>query len=433
MLGVILFVIAFIVQLGYTIVCISKKAKQDKLKLGLLGILCIIFSFLVLLFGHGWGFQWTFLFSILGILLVSSLIQMLLLKKRGKKERPFRRWRVIVSNIGSLLFISVGLLPSIIFPPYRHPEVTGKYKVGYETRSFIDENRQETYGDTNENREVNAAFWYPEDSNKTYPLVVFSHGFSGIKNSNESTYMQLASHGYVVCSIDHPYHSFYTVNENRESTLIDQGYTAEYSALKTASKEERLKIFQKWMNVRVRDIDFTIDSIISGKGSMYKLVDETKIGVFGHSLGGAAAMGVPRVREDISAVVNIDAPMMCELTGVEDDWYTINEAPYPAPLLNIYSDYLYQNGILKNDEDYFENRLVSTTAPASFEVVFRGTQHMSLTDLTLFSPILANALDQGRKVSANKYDCLETMNNVILEFFDCYLKGTGSFTSAGFY
>lgn len=103
------------------------------------------------------------------------------------------------------------------------------------------------------------------------------------------------------------------------------------------------------------------------------------------------------------------------------------------PLLNIYSEYVYENGIQKDDVDYFENRLISATTPASFEVVFTGTQHMSLTDLTLVSPVLANMLDEGRKADADKYKCLETMNSVILQFFDCYLKGKGTFTAAGIY
>lgn len=95
--------------------------------------------------------------------------------------------------------------------------------------------------------------------------------------------------GYMVCSIDHPYHSFYTVNENQKVTLIDRAYIDEYANLSKYDKEKRLVIFQKWMDVRVGDINFVIDTIISTQGDLYQLVDSSKIGVFGHSLGGAAA------------------------------------------------------------------------------------------------------------------------------------------------
>ena len=144
-------------------------------------------------------------------------------------------------------------------------------------------------------------------------------------------------------------------------------------------------------------------------------------------------MGIPRVRNDIDAVVNIDAPMLCEFTGVQGDQYTFNEEPYPAPVLNIYSEYLYENGILREDPDYVANRLAQATAPASYEVVFTGAQHMSLTDLSLFSPILANMLNGVGTAEVDPYECIETMNSVILEFFDCYLKDDGIFTSEGIY
>ncbi len=60
------------------------------------------------------------------------------------------------------------------------------------------------------NRQVNVEFWYPSDGGGKYPLVVFSHGALGIKTSNTSTFIELASHGYVVCSIDHPYQALFT-------------------------------------------------------------------------------------------------------------------------------------------------------------------------------------------------------------------------------
>ncbi len=427
MLGSITLILAVLLQAGYTAYCLITKSRQPKVK-RVMRFVALGLVLLLLCLGVYEGSRWTLLVVLLSILAISSLIGLF----ARPKERPLRKGRAILSGIGGAALLSIAILPAIVFPQYRHPPVTGEHEVATAQYTYMDETRLETYADTGENREVNVAFWYPKDAQAKFPLVVFSHGFCGVKNSNESAFMELASHGYVVCSIDHPYHSFYTVNAGGKVTIVDAGYMNEYAALGD-NKAENLKLFQKWMGIRVSDINFVIDTVLNNHGDVYELVDRSKIGVFGHSLGGAAAMGVPRVRQDIGAVINLDAPMMCELTGVENDWYTLNPEPYPAPLLHIYSQYLYDNGIVPNDEEYFENRLVSATAPKSYEVVFRGAQHMSLTDLALVSPVLANVLDSGRKAEIDKYYCIETLNRIILEFFDCYLKDTGSFASAGMY
>jgi hypothetical protein len=49
-----------------------------------------------------------------------------------------------------------------------------------------------------------------------------------------------------------------------------------------------------------------------------------------------------------------------------------------------------------------------------------------LTDLPLFSPILANMM-QGGKADIDPYYCIETENELVLKFFDDKLKDIGQF------
>jgi dienelactone hydrolase len=428
MLGIITLWVSVALQAGYTVYCMVTQSRQTGAKKLLRFSALGLVSALLCLKVFDWDFRWIPLFAVLAFLSAVSLGSTML----RVKEKPFRAGRAVLSGVLGAVLLSVSILPAIVFPQFRQPAVTGAYGVLTGNASYVDENRVETYTNTGEHREVNVTFWYPDAKQGKFPLVVFSHGFCGVRTSNQSTFRELASHGYVVCSVDHPYQSLFTVNESGRRTFIDRGYIGEYTAL-GGDLAENIKTFRKWMDIRVADLSFVIDSVIAGKGGVYALVDPAKIGVFGHSLGGAAATGVPRVRRDIGAVVNLDAPMMCELTGVEDGHFTVNPAPYPVPILQIYSQYLYDNGIEGNDPEYEENRLVAATAPASYEVVFKGSQHMNLTDLPLFSPLLANLLNAGRKADIDQYDCIETMNRIILEFFDCTLKGSGSFQSAGTY
>lgn len=62
---------------------------------------------------------------------------------------------------------------------------------------------------------------------------------------------------------------------------------------------------------------------------------------------------------------------------------------------------------------------------------------MSYTDLPLFSPLLANQLSGisggSSKANVDKYYCIETMNKLVLEFFNSYVKGQGSFSDKEYY
>ncbi|MCW1941560.1 hypothetical protein OMD49_28155 [Bacillus anthracis] len=122
----------------------------------------------------------------------------------------------------------------------------------------------EEFTDKQQHRFVNVEFWYPKNGNSTYPLLVFSHGAYGIKDSNSSTYSELASHGYVVVSIDHPYHSFFTRSEDGTLTMVNSVFRHEVENMNKGvySNEELYNIIQKWMKLRVDDMNFVIDTIL---------------------------------------------------------------------------------------------------------------------------------------------------------------------------
>ncbi len=285
-------------------------------------------------------------------------------------------------------------------------------------------------------------FWYPDTpevslSGASCPLIVFSHGSLGIKSSNESLYNELASHGYVVCSIDHTYQCLYTIDENRQITLIDRGYVRELQAEDAkANKQQSFECYKKWMEVRTGDIDFVIDRIlyetkINESEDVYRLIDGGKIGVIGHSLGGSAALGIGRIRKDVGAAIALEAPFMYDITGVEDDAFLWNDDVYPVPVLNIYSDAAWSH--LGAWPQYSQNyALLSDTKAPAFKVHIQGAEHLDLTDLALTSPFLTKVLNGGKSADDSRH-CLNTINRFCLEFFDCFLKGKGDFRSEGEY
>ncbi len=57
------------------------------------------------------------------------------------------------------------------------------------------------------------------------------------------------------------------------------------------------------------------------------------------------------------------------------------------------------------------------------EVIFEDAGHLNFTDLPVFSPVLAKMLGVG-EVDAK--ECIDNVNEVVLTFFDYYLKGEGT-------
>ena len=348
--------------------------------------------------------------------------------KTSKGKVP--RETMTVRAITVLLLVFVVLLPVLLFPPHEPLSPTGPYTVARARSTYVDKTRAEPFSDSGENRKVNVAFWYPEktDSSETFPLVVFSHGALGTENSNESLFLELASHGYVVVSIGHPYHAIWTEDEDGHITFVSMDYVQELQREDAKTdKQQSFLYYQKWLRVRTSDINFVIDTIlknvVSGSGGMYPLVDVERIAVMGHSLGGSAALAIPRQRNDIAAVIALESPFLYDIVGVENNGFVwLNEA-YPVPALNIYSDASWSH--LSEWTQYARNdELLSRPQTKAINLHLSGAGHFSLTDLPLASPLLVRLLEGGEGIRDSE-EYLKELNIACLEFFDRYLKHQG--------
>ena len=429
-MGALLLFIALTFEIAFAIYCMVTKQNHKKIKNWIRIAVFIVFVILTISSVIMWSFRWVMLAILLFILAVKGTVSLIRNKTNTKK---YKTSKIVWKSIMMILVLVFALAPAIVFPQHKSPKVTGKYEVATATYTYIDKNRIEEFTDKGNNRFVNVEFWYPKKADEKYPLLVFSHGAYGIKASNTSTYTELASHGYVVVSIDHPYHSFYTGSEDGTMALINTDYNSEVNNANKEgiyTKEEVYGLIQKWMKLRTDDMNFVIDTILekakSDNNPIYQHINTEKIGVFGHSMGGAASVWLGRERNDISAVVNIDAPFFSELVYKKEiDDFVARDEDFTTPLLNIYSDDVW--GQLESNSTYVANKPNNEHFKDAYTVHFQGAKHLSLTDLPLFSPILANIL-QGGKADIDQYYCIETENELILKFFDYELKGIGHFT-----
>ncbi len=200
-MGILIIIIVLIVEVALMAYCIKTKENHNKARSWVRIAAFIIFVGGILTSIIDWSFRWYFLAALLAIFAVIGAFR-LFTKKFGKK--PYKRWRIVYKGLAMLLIFAVAAMPAIVFPQHKNPDITGAYKFDTVSYTFTDTSRIETFTDTGENRKLSVEFWYPKEFHGKYPLIVFSHGAFGVKMSNVSTFMELASNGYVVCSIDHP-------------------------------------------------------------------------------------------------------------------------------------------------------------------------------------------------------------------------------------
>ncbi len=320
------------------------------------------------------------------------------------------------------------------FPAWKLPATTGSYEVDEVCCIIVESDQLERYQNDGSLRKNNVQFWFPKVEHETFPLIIFSHGSFGVKESNETTFRELASHGYVVASIDHAYHSLNSMNFAGRRIALSNAYRSQIlrASDKNMKKREELQLlFQEWMEIRMGDINSLLDFVHAQKKHpasdaypVLNYIDDRKVGIMGHSLGGSASLGIGRTRQDVQAIVALEAPFMYDVKGLTEDGFVFDEAPYPLPLLSVYSDSSWS--ILREAAQYRQNYTVITDQLAdTYDIYVAGAGHMTLTDLAYTMPPLCLLFGQDWFFDVTAY--MQRINQTYVEFFDYALKDAPSF------
>ncbi|MEV8351056.1 alpha/beta hydrolase family protein [Streptomyces niveus] len=130
-----------------------------------------------------------------------------------------------------------------------------------------------------------------------FPLVLLSPGFSMPRTTLTAVADDLASRGYVVASVDHAYESVGTAFPGgRMLTCVacDQVNTP----------QEKADVVRG----RAKDLSFVIDQLTKGPkaGALSRAIDPSRIGIAGHSIGGASAAATMAADHRVRAGVDLD-------------------------------------------------------------------------------------------------------------------------------
>jgi predicted dienelactone hydrolase len=230
----------------------------------------------------------------------------------------------------------------------------------------------------------------------------------------------LASHGYVVVGFDAPYRSFTVVfPDGRVMRRIPEN-NPEVCLERTGQERERCanKVLTAWTS----DMAFVLDRLeqlnaSDASGKFTGRLDMTRVGIFGHSFGGAAAALF--CHEDSRCKVGID------LDGAPHG--SVIQAGINRPFMFLLSDHSHEsdpegNQIGANIQSIYDR--LPPDGRAFLEI--RGANHFLFSDdgALLKSHVVMRTLRMlgivgidGRRQLAVTAHCLQS-------FFDAYLKGT---------
>ena len=419
-MGTFLLLIMIVLEGIFFIGDVKCKAAHKKEKEYARIAIAVIFMILVLT-GILDGFlRYGMLIVILGIQCVIQGIK-LLIGRTGN----YKTAKAIAVLVGNILLYAVCLTAAFVFPQHKDPAVTGNLQVATMMYTWTDESRIETFDTSGDYRKITFKIWYPTEEG-SYPLVLFDHGAFGVIESNTSTCENLASNGYVVVSMGHPYHSMYIKDMDGKITIADQDFlNSVLNDNGSDDPEHEKEIYEnskEWIALRSGDNSFALDTILQqaaeGGGEPFDRINQEKTGLFGHSMGGAAVEYMGRTRDDIDVVIDLEGTMFGEYVGFADGRDIYNEEPYQVPILDVYSRDIYDQAAALTDVEYV-NFYLGERASDYQVAVIEDAGHLNFTDLPVISPFLAGMLGTG---DVDPRECIEQVNELVLDYFNQYLK-----------
>ena len=254
---------------------------------------------------------------------------------------------------------------------------------------------------------------------RAYPVVLLRAGLAKLTTDYTSLAEDLASHGYVVVGFDVPYRTLVTVlPDGQVRTRAPQNDADRFRG--PAQQQLATALVQAWS----ADLRFALDQLqhlnAADSGSpLQGCLDLRRVGVVGHSLGGATALQFGHDEARCRAVIDLDG----------------------APLGPVVRDGLAQPSLfLLSDhrgEPAAETRVVEANIRAIYtrlppagrwEIVLPGASHFGFSDdgALLKSPLALRVLYVLGVVRLPGRRQLAVTAHYIHTFFDVYLKGTPS-------
>jgi predicted dienelactone hydrolase len=381
---------------------------------------------------------------------------------RVESRRKSRGWLAVL--VAGVLVLAFGAVLSFyVLPVFSLEEPTGPYVVGTTSRHLVDPSREETYTpDPADRRELMVQIWYPaepdpspvyerypeemrnaaarnlnlpvfvaghlglvathsiadaplSDDQETYPVLLFSHGIRSSRFQNIFQVEELASHGYIVVAIDHPYDAAYT--------RFPDGRVADLRVESPMTTDAGVN--ERQVGIRVEDARFVLGWLEEPGEPFGGRLDLDRVGFFGHSYGGATVTWALAVDPRFKAGINMDGPVYGPpiassptqpfLFMFADQFLFYTPSDEQIEMLGMDPTELERitGGIRRDIEQTYRGM-----GDDASMIMINGTNHLSFSDASLYSGIVSPEIDPHR--------AHRIINDYTLAFFDTYLRGRPS-------
>jgi predicted dienelactone hydrolase len=377
--------------------------------------------------------------------------------------------------------------PAASVASFELPRPTGPHSVGTTTFRVIDKARTDALADAPEPRQVIVHAWYPAVSaasgepapylrdgpmeartfatllkqpegaldylgetrthavldapprtGEALPVLLFSLGYTAVGSSYTALLEDLASHGYAVFSVIHPYESMaVTLEDGRVVTMLDaqkqlrkgirsvfdewakEGDTmaavtraADDTAALTLMRAylqtlpATTSVVTRWVDDTVLVLDHLPKLPAGPAARLAARVDLNQVGALGHSMGGVAAADFCARDRRCRAGLNLD--------GIPQ-YGSVIDTPFLRPFLMVYSA---REGRLGASDVIYRR-----AARPYYRVDVADTLHNDFSDMVLWGGPLAGRPIFGKLPAPQ---AVAVTRQIVREYFDQELKGRPS-------
>lgn len=376
------------------------------------------------------------------------------------------RWiNGLAVGLGVLSMAVSALLPALL-PVFRLPLPSGPHAVGTLTYHWVDAARAEVFtADAQDRRELMVQIWYPAEKvsgargtpyiedpralrplldmmglpgfvfdhlqyvethavasapaveTGSYPVLVFSAGRGGFRQEGTHLFEELASHGYVVASIDSPYASSGVIFPDGRMVPLHERLLPGPTGGIPADLEFFNEVAIPYL---AQDVLFTLDQLAAvnqndPNGILTGRLDMDRAGMLGVSLGGLVGAEASSLDSRLKALISMDVHMPPHVVqsgltqpvmfiGREAHW--MEREKWPQAYI---------------DELETSVRSVYDRLPGDgYLVLVEGMFHTNHSDAPLYSPLMRWVGVTG-PIDARRSTVI--LDEYTLAFFDKHLKG----------